>query len=73
MLQSLPRRPFTMAVGKHTQGAKRDRSNENFKKKWITLKKNGLNIHQTYDAEVYSTTERKLPAASARDRCRCCR
>ena len=59
MLQSLPRRPFTMAVGKHTQGAKRDRSNENFKKKWSTLKRNGLNIHQTYDAEVYICIRRR--------------
>ncbi|RSL84241.1 hypothetical protein CDV31_016733 [Fusarium ambrosium] len=48
-----------MAVGKHTQGAKRDRSNENFKKKWSTLKKNGLNIHQTYDAEVYICIRRR--------------
>jgi hypothetical protein len=48
-----------MAVSKHTQGAKRDRSNENFKKKWSTLKKNGLNIHQTYDAEVYICIRRR--------------
>jgi outer membrane lipoprotein-sorting protein len=48
-----------MAVGKHAQGARRDRSNENFKKKWSTLKKNGLNIHQTYDAEVYICIRRR--------------
>lgn len=48
-----------MAVGKHPQGAKRDRSNENFKKKWSTLKKNGLHIHQTYDAEVYICIRRR--------------
>ncbi|KAM6506482.1 hypothetical protein FSOLCH5_013461 [Fusarium solani] len=46
-------------VGKHAQKAKRDRSNENFKKKWSTLKKNGLNIHQTYDAEVYICIRRR--------------
>jgi hypothetical protein len=48
-----------MAVSKHTQGARRDRSNENFKKKWSTLKKNGLNIHQTYDAEIYICIRRR--------------
>jgi hypothetical protein len=48
-----------MAVSKHPQGAKRDRSNENFKKKWSTLKKNGLHIHQTYDAEVYICIRRR--------------
>ncbi|KAH7243786.1 hypothetical protein B0J15DRAFT_565005 [Fusarium solani] len=41
-----------MVVGKHAQKAKRDRSNENFKK-------NGLNIHQTYDAEVYICIRRR--------------
>ncbi|EXK78093.1 hypothetical protein FOQG_17222 [Fusarium oxysporum f. sp. raphani 54005] len=48
-----------MAVGKHAQGTKRDRSNENFKKKWSTLKKNSLNIHQIYDAEVYVCIRRR--------------
>ncbi|RSL82237.1 hypothetical protein CDV31_016954, partial [Fusarium ambrosium] len=33
--------------------------NENFKKKWSTLEKNGLNIHQTYDAEVYICIRRR--------------
>ncbi|PNP61703.1 hypothetical protein FNYG_13564 [Fusarium nygamai] len=48
-----------MAVGKHAQGTKRDRSNENSKKKWSTLRKNGLNIHQIYDAEVYVCIRRR--------------
>ncbi|KAI3574101.1 hypothetical protein IWW34DRAFT_810256 [Fusarium oxysporum f. sp. albedinis] len=48
-----------MAVGKHAQWTKRDRSNENFKKKWSTLKKNGLNIHQSYDAELYVCIRRR--------------
>lgn len=48
-----------MAISKHTQGAERDRGNENFKKKWSNLKKNGLNIHQPYDAEVYICIRRR--------------
>ncbi|KAL6410001.1 hypothetical protein AUP68_06409 [Ilyonectria robusta] len=48
-----------MAVGKHAHGAKRDRSNENFMKKWNTLNRNGLNIHQIYNAEVYVCIRRK--------------
>ncbi|KAL6406229.1 hypothetical protein AUP68_10398 [Ilyonectria robusta] len=48
-----------MAGGKNTQVTKRDRSNENFKKKWGTLKNNGLSIHRVYDAEVYVCIRRK--------------
>ncbi|KAH7129666.1 hypothetical protein B0J13DRAFT_131071 [Dactylonectria estremocensis] len=48
-----------MAGGKNTRVTKRDRSNENFKKKWSTLKNNGLSIHQVYDAEVYVCIRRK--------------
>ncbi|EXL40778.1 hypothetical protein FOCG_16722 [Fusarium oxysporum f. sp. radicis-lycopersici 26381] len=48
-----------MAVVENTRVRKRDRSNENFKKKWSTLKNNGLIIHQVYNAE--------LPVTCARD------
>ncbi|GKU14695.1 unnamed protein product, partial [Fusarium langsethiae] len=48
-----------MAVAEDTRVRKRDRSNENFKKKWSTLKNNGLIIHQVYDAEVYVCIRRK--------------
>ncbi|KAH7201276.1 hypothetical protein DER44DRAFT_783729 [Fusarium oxysporum] len=48
-----------MAVIENMRVRKRDRSNENFKKKWGTLKNNGLIIHQVYDAEVYVCIRRK--------------
>lgn len=48
-----------MAIVESTRVRKRDRSNENFKKKWSTLKNNGLIIHQVYDAEVYICIRRK--------------
>ncbi|KAH7153740.1 hypothetical protein DER46DRAFT_387961 [Fusarium sp. MPI-SDFR-AT-0072] len=48
-----------MAVVENTCVRKRDRSNENFKKKWSTLKNNGLIIHQVYNAEVYVCIRRK--------------
>ncbi|EXL58267.1 hypothetical protein FOCG_05205 [Fusarium oxysporum f. sp. radicis-lycopersici 26381] len=48
-----------MAATENTCMKKRDRSNENFKKKWSTLKNNGLNIYQIYDAEVYICIRRK--------------
>jgi hypothetical protein len=48
-----------MAAIKNTYIKKRDRSNENFKKKWRTLKNNGLNIYQIYNAEVYICIRRK--------------
>ncbi|EXL40795.1 hypothetical protein FOCG_16739 [Fusarium oxysporum f. sp. radicis-lycopersici 26381] len=48
-----------MAVIESVRVRKRDRSNENFKKKWGTLKNNGLIIHQVYDAEVYVCIRRK--------------
>ncbi|KAH7186527.1 hypothetical protein DER44DRAFT_816886 [Fusarium oxysporum] len=48
-----------MAVIENMRVRKRDRSNENFKKKWSTLKNNGLIIHQVYNAEVYVCIRRK--------------
>ncbi|RKK30986.1 hypothetical protein BFJ66_g14483 [Fusarium oxysporum f. sp. cepae] len=48
-----------MAVIENIRVRKRDRSNENFKKKWGTLKNNGLIIHQVYGAEVYVCIRRK--------------
>ena len=48
-----------MAVVENTSVRKRDWSNENFKKKWSTLKNNGLIIHQVYNAEVYVCIRRK--------------
>ncbi|EXL67604.1 hypothetical protein FOPG_16283 [Fusarium oxysporum f. sp. conglutinans race 2 54008] len=48
-----------MAVIENMRVRKRDRSNENFKKKWSTLKNNSLNIYQVYDAEVYVCIRRK--------------
>ncbi|KAI3576788.1 hypothetical protein IWW34DRAFT_629653 [Fusarium oxysporum f. sp. albedinis] len=48
-----------MAVIENLRVRKRDRSNENFKKKWSTLKNNGLIIHQGYNAEVYVCIRRK--------------
>ncbi|KAI8417451.1 hypothetical protein FOFC_00006 [Fusarium oxysporum] len=48
-----------MAANENTCVKKRDRSNENFKKKWSTLKNNGLNIYQIYNAEVYICIRRK--------------
>ncbi|KAH6970404.1 hypothetical protein BKA56DRAFT_636168 [Ilyonectria sp. MPI-CAGE-AT-0026] len=51
--------PPTEPVGKNTRVTKRDRSNENFKKKWSTLKNNSLGIHQVYGAEVYVCIRRK--------------
>ena len=32
---------------------KRDRSNENFKKRWNTLVKSGCGVHEDYRADVY--------------------
>lgn len=48
-----------MAAIKNTCVKRRDRSNENFKKKWSSLKNNGLNIYQIYNAEVYVCIRRK--------------
>lgn len=50
---------ITMAVAENIRVRRRDRSNENFKKKWSTLKNNGLIIHHIYDAEVYICIRRK--------------
>jgi hypothetical protein len=38
---------------------KRDRSNINFKKRWYTLYKNGLDIYNSYHADVYILLRRK--------------
>ncbi|KAG4257579.1 hypothetical protein FPRO03_13841 [Fusarium proliferatum] len=48
-----------MAVAENIRVRRRDRSNENFKKKWSTLKNNGLIIHHIYNAEVYICIRRK--------------
>ncbi|EXK27422.1 hypothetical protein FOMG_16228 [Fusarium oxysporum f. sp. melonis 26406] len=45
-----------MAVILSTRVRKRNRSNENFRKKWSTLMNNDLIIHHVYDAEVYNET-----------------
>ncbi|KAH8651683.1 hypothetical protein BGZ61DRAFT_375200, partial [Ilyonectria robusta] len=57
---------------------KRDRSKENFIKRWSTLKKNGLEVHQGYDAAGHKDllltecNRVKLSIAGAGDSCRCC-
>jgi hypothetical protein len=38
---------------------KRDRSNENFKKRWRTFVKSGLQAHRDYHADVYILLRRK--------------
>ncbi|KAH7234475.1 hypothetical protein B0J15DRAFT_377572, partial [Fusarium solani] len=38
---------------------KRNRSNENFMKRWYTFKKNCFEVHQGYDAEVYICIRRR--------------
>lgn len=38
---------------------KRDRSNENFKKKWRTFVKSGFQTHRDYNADVYILLRRK--------------
>ncbi|KAM5361251.1 hypothetical protein ACJA88_014535 [Fusarium oxysporum] len=48
-----------MAVIESTRVRKRNRSNENFRKKWSTLMNNGHIIHHVYDAEVYVCIRRK--------------
>jgi hypothetical protein len=50
---------LTTAAGKNAKVNKRDRSNENFMKRWCTFKKNGFEVHQAYDAEVYICIRRK--------------
>lgn len=41
------------------QPKKRDRSNENFKKRWRTFVKNGFLTHRDYHADVYILLRRK--------------
>ncbi len=38
---------------------KRDRSNENFKKRWRTFVNSGLQAHRDYHADVYILLRRK--------------
>lgn len=38
---------------------KRDRSSVNFRKRWRTLHKNGLDIYNNYHADVYILLRRK--------------
>ncbi|KAI5455791.1 hypothetical protein BGZ63DRAFT_368522 [Mariannaea sp. PMI_226] len=38
---------------------KRDRSGENFQKRWRTLQKTGFDIHEIYHADVYILLQRK--------------
>ncbi|KAK0629987.1 hypothetical protein B0T17DRAFT_206338 [Bombardia bombarda] len=56
---------FTMAGGKDTRVTKRDRSNENFKKKWSTLKNNGLSIHQVTLKYTYAFAARAKSMSSS--------
>ena len=38
---------------------KRDRSSENFRKRWRTFDKSGFDVHRAYRADVYVLVRRK--------------
>ncbi|KAH7160545.1 hypothetical protein B0J13DRAFT_432516 [Dactylonectria estremocensis] len=48
-----------MAATKNDRSTKRDRSGENFKKRWRTLQKSGYEVHEHYHADVYILLRRK--------------
>ncbi|EWZ28330.1 hypothetical protein BFJ68_g17097 [Fusarium oxysporum] len=49
----------TTVLAKNAKIIKRDRSNENFKKRWRTFKNNGFQLYQDYEAQVYICIRRK--------------
>ncbi|KAH7303374.1 hypothetical protein B0I35DRAFT_365069 [Stachybotrys elegans] len=48
-----------MPPNQHGLEKKRDRSSENFKKRWRTFAKNGFRVHKFYHADVYILLRRK--------------